>query len=90
MDVKQAVAIAKIHITDLYATEGIHNLGLEEVEFDSRDAQWLVTLGFSRSWDAQGALAQVTGIPRTRSYKCVRVDAETGQVISVTSQKILG
>ena len=51
MDVKAAVALAKNHITDLFAQEGLTNLGLEEVEYDEVREQWRITVGFSRSWD---------------------------------------
>ena len=39
MDVKEAVTLAKNHITDLFAAEGIINLGLEEVEYDDAHEQ---------------------------------------------------
>ena len=34
MDVKEAVAIAKRHVSHIFSEERITNLGLEEVEFD--------------------------------------------------------
>ena len=47
MDVKEAVAIAKRYITDLFADEGIAHLGLEEVLFDEWSGDWKVTIGFA-------------------------------------------
>ena len=36
MDVKEAVNTAKAYVAELFANEGLSNLGLEEVEFDYR------------------------------------------------------
>ncbi|MBV8203134.1 MAG: hypothetical protein JOZ15_21170 [Acidobacteria bacterium] len=49
IDVKEAVRAAKTFVADILASEKVTNIGLEEVKLD--DAQWLVTLGFSRPWD---------------------------------------
>ena len=48
MDVKQAVAVAKSHVADLFSDEGITALGLEAVEFDDTNNAWKITIGFSR------------------------------------------
>lgn len=88
MDVKEAVAAAKTYVGELFAQEGISNLGLEEVEFDEQGREWRVTVGFSRPWDMVGgwaALAQGQPNPR-RSYKIVRISDTTGTVISVTNR----
>ncbi len=55
MDVKQAVEMAKNYIVDLFANEGLSNLGLEDVEFDDVRGVWNVTVGFSRPWDKLGS-----------------------------------
>jgi hypothetical protein len=82
MNVKQAVASAKRYIGELYSEEGIANVGLEEVDFDSKAREWEVTIGFSRPWDEAGNSLLKPGI-RSRSYKVVRVSDATGDVRSV-------
>ncbi len=86
MDVKEAAKLAKDYVADLFAEEGIGNVGLEEIELkpgvDSRF--WVVTVGFSRPWD-HGGLATITlgqkGL--RRSYKVLRIDDQNGNVESV-------
>ncbi len=41
MDVKEAVALAKQHILELFADERLSNIGLEEVEFDKEAGEWI-------------------------------------------------
>jgi hypothetical protein len=91
MNVKEAVDLARSHVLDLFAGEGISNLGLEEVEFDDADGVWSVTVGFSRPWDkASGgrglaALAQAETL--NRSYKIVRIQDSTRRVLSVKNRE---
>jgi hypothetical protein len=85
MDVRQAVDLAKTHVADLFAKEGLVNLGLEEVEYvDGRDL-WRITVGFSRAWDLQGSVASLFA-PATRTYKAVTI-ANEGKVISVKNRE---
>ena len=44
---KKAVTLAKQYVGQLFADEGVTNLGLEEVEFDDEIGVWRATLGFS-------------------------------------------
>jgi len=91
MEVKQAVELAKSHIEDLFGGERISNVGLEEVEFDDRSAEWSVTIGFSRPWDKPentfAVLAQQLTYPK-RTYKVVRINDATGQVRSVRNREV--
>ncbi|HEY2885763.1 MAG TPA: hypothetical protein VGJ08_11180 [Rhizomicrobium sp.] len=88
MNVKEAVAIAKRHLSDLFAEEGIHDLGLEEVEFDEAGDVWSVTLGFSRPWDrALGAAATV--LRPARAYKVVRMANSDGRILSVRNRELI-
>ncbi len=84
MDVKRAAGLAKKHVGDLFAEEGISNVGLEEIELDANRRFWVVTVGFSRPWD-HGGMASVTLGQRVlrRSYKVLKVDNGTGKVASV-------
>lgn len=84
MDVKEAAKLAKEYVTDLFADEGIDNVGLEEIELGDDLRFWEVTVGFSRPWD-HGGLAAVT-LGQTglrRSYKVLRIDNASGNVASV-------
>ena len=77
MEVKEAVARARAYLSDLYAEEGIENLGLEEVEFDADKNTWRITLGFIRSWDKRAL------IPASRSFKVVEIADANGHVLGV-------
>lgn len=90
MQVKDAVTAAITNVQDLFQTEEITNLGLEEVNFDETSDEWLVTVGFSRPWDYPktsaftSAVSPQAGEPR-RSYKIVRVHDATGRVTAVSN-----
>ena len=84
MDVKQAVKIAKTHVTDLFADEEIEDIGLEEVEFDESVGMWIVTIGFSRPWDRKTTLNVALGEGRpSRSYKVLQIADTDGRVLSL-------
>ncbi len=84
MDVKQAATVAKEYVVDLFAEEGIGNVGLEEIELRADGQFWLVTVGFSRPWDHTGLAAITLGRKGLRrSYKVLRIDNQNGNVESV-------
>ena len=56
MDAKGACHKAKDYIADLFADEGVTNIGLEEVEFESTSNSWRITISFSRPWDHKNPL----------------------------------
>jgi hypothetical protein len=85
MDVKQAVDLAKTHVADLFAKEGLANLGLEEVEYDDARDLWRITVGFSRAWDQQGSVASLLA-PAKRTYKVVTIN-NAGKAISVKNRE---
>jgi hypothetical protein len=89
MDAKAAAVLAKNYVKDLFADEGVMNVGLEEVEFDEGTETWRVTIGFSRPWDKpSGAMAQIAqqlSIP-SRSYKVVQIHDSNAQVMSVKNR----
>ena len=92
MDVREAVAVAKGYLTNLYTDEAIEHLGLEEVEFDECADTWRVTLGFSRPWDraplperhplAPALAHSMAPSPLRRAYKEIRISDEDGRVES--------
>ncbi len=84
MDVKEAVAVAKGYVTQLYVGEEITDVGLEEVEFDQLSNQWSVTIGFFRPWNR--TLPEALALARrasARSYKVLRIDDNSGEVKSL-------
>lgn len=88
MDVKQAVARAKQHILELFADEKPMNLGLEEVELEPQENEWVITIGFSRPWDVpNNALAAFSGSSPRRDYKVIRISNGTEQILSVKNRE---
>jgi hypothetical protein len=91
MDVKEAVERAKTHIQDLFGSEKIYNLGLEEVSYDDMTKKWSVTIGFSRPWEEPAnTLASITRHMTypTRSYKVVEISDSSGEIRSVKNREI--
>ena len=82
MDLKEAAESAREYVSDLFASEEITNIGLEEVEFDEMAAVWKITLSFSRPWQRQGNLGANLGLKAVRSCKVIHIDGD-GHVKSV-------
>jgi hypothetical protein len=91
MDVREAVNLARRHVLDLFGSEEISNLGLEEVEFDDASGVWNITVGFSRPWDkvsgGRGLAALAQAETLNRSYKIVRIQDATRRVLSVKNRE---
>ena len=86
MNVKEAVAVAKGYLTQLYVGEEITDVGLEEVDFDDSSDYWNVTIGFARPWNRLAPPAHPlspASRAAARSYKVVRIDDDTGEVKSL-------
>jgi hypothetical protein len=94
IDIKQAIRIAKAQVADLLEGEAYSQLGLEEVKYDSRDNEWLITLGLNRPWNTETETTRPSSIyggyslPSTitrqlRTYKKIRLNGKTGQLISM-------
>jgi hypothetical protein len=88
MKAKEAVEIAKNTVADLFAKEGVTNLGLEELEYDDVHDIWRITIGFSRSWDSHQGISALAGVLR-RTYKIVAIDKD-GKALSVKNREIAG
>jgi hypothetical protein len=88
MDLKEAIALAKQHIQDVFAEERIGDLGLEEVEFDEASQNWLITVGFSRPWDT-GRIAGMPSqmFPSKRDFKVVKISDNTQKVLSIKNRE---
>ena len=80
MDLKEAVAVAKHCIEDLFAAESPRDVHLEGFLYDDHLMIWSLTIGFVLSSDAPDAL---TSARRARSYKVVRVSEADKTVLSV-------
>jgi hypothetical protein len=80
LTVKQAIAIAKDFVVDVMADEGPTNVGLEEVRFDDQAGNWLVTIGFSRPWNA-GPLAAWSN--SRRDYRMITVSDADGRAMAM-------
>lgn len=90
MTVVDAVQKAKSHLFELLQSEGITNLGLEEVEFDDDSKVWSVTLGFSRSWDDLRSPLEKAGVVRAnlpRTYKLVKIEDESGKAVALKNRE---
>ncbi len=92
MNAQEAVRTAKGYILEMFAEEGVTNLGLEEIEFDEQSGAWLVTIGFSRPWNTSDNPFSIVGRDgrklADRSYKSVRIDDGTRAVLSVRNREV--
>ncbi len=91
MTPKEAVDVAKRYVADLFAPDGAMNIGLEELRFDDATDHWLVTIGFSRSWEGPQGVSrwvQKNGEPWPRIFKVVEIAESDGRVIEVTHRSL--
>lgn len=88
VDMKSAVRAARQYALDLFESETLPNLALEEIEFDESSKQWQVTLGF----DSPHKIKRKTNGPSLfptieeevqREYKQFNIDAEDGHLVSM-------
>ena len=97
MDVKEAIAVAKAYVQDIYAAaETISDLSLEEVQFDPANDQWLITVEFGRpvSNTLRTRIREVleaTGadvpVPRRRVQKVVAVSDATREAVGMRNRE---
>ena len=95
MEVKEAVTLAKDYISEIYADEGISEIGLEEVEFHPEDKFWDVTIGFRRRFKkpVEKQSSPILDIYKThqitnRWYKSVRINDVDKRVLSVMDREL--
>ena len=72
MNLKEAVAVAKHHVTGLFAPNSPKDVRLEHFLYDDHLAVWSLTIGFALPDD-----------PEARSYKIVRVSEADKSVLSI-------
>lgn len=93
VDVKQAISIAKMHVSDLFSVDHVKNVGLEEVTFDDVDNTWNITVGFSRPWDTARldvgiVMNNLFPDASPRTYKIVNISAVNGKINRVTNRPV--
>ena len=89
MEVRDAVKSAKNYVAEMFEDEPIHNIGLEEIEFDRAQGVWSVTIGFAREWRESGSVMRALASP-CRTYKVVRISDTDGTVQSIRHREISG
>lgn len=92
LDVKEATQVALSYFEDLYGENAFSNVLLEEVERDEDGTPyWFITIGFT---DENAKRTEKSGLdvisPATspRRYKRFKIDAETGDVVSMKIRSI--
>jgi hypothetical protein len=94
IDVKAAVKKAMETIKELIPSTKNSGLDLEEVEFDDSKNHWSITIGFNSgrikktSTGPSAFLGSTTEETIERQYKVLRIDANTGEFISMKIRKI--
>lgn len=86
MEAREAVNLAIKYVKDLF--EPITNVGLEEIEFDETAQNWLITIGFNRSW--QHATQDIVSLINAKTYESHRVykvvKVSNGKIVSVKNR----
>jgi len=83
LDVKEAARRASEYFAGLYPVESNSNVQLEEVELTEDGKYWFITL----SYPVPSELAALN-FNFKRKYKVFKIDAETGQVVSMKIRKV--
>ncbi len=68
---KEAAEVAAKYLAELKDMNRL-DISIEEIELTSDENHWLITLGHPRSFFGP-----------TKEYKVIKVDAETGEVLSM-------
>ena len=72
MNLKEAAAVAKQQVADLFAPDAPQQVRLEHFLYDDHLGVWSLTIGFA-----------LPDRPETRSYKVVRVSEADKSVLSI-------
>ena len=72
MNLKEALAVAKQEVNDLFAPDAPHDVRLEQFLYDDHLGIWSLTIGFA-----------LPDQPEARSYKIVRVLQADKSVLSI-------
>ncbi len=82
VDIREAAQAALQFMRDIYEEDDLDKLGVEEVERDTENGHWLVTVGVGGAKPAS-TMSVVEGEGVDRHYKVIQIDAESGAVISM-------
>jgi hypothetical protein len=83
LDVKHAAKTAIDYFSQVFQN-GYQNLRLEEIELSEDEHYWYITLGFDSPPQHLGAIASMAlGGRPLREYKTIKIDAATGNVLSI-------
>jgi hypothetical protein len=74
MNLKEAVAVAKQQVNDLFAPDAPQNVRLEQFLYDDHLGVWPLTIGFALALPNRADV---------RSYKIVRVSEADKSVLSI-------
>jgi len=75
MNLKEALAVAKQEVNDLFAPVAPQDVRLEQFLYDDHLAVWSLTIGFA-----------LPDHPEARTYKIVRVSEADKSVLSIRDQ----
>jgi hypothetical protein len=97
LDIKQAVAKAKLHVSDLFTSEGASDFLLEEIDMSADKKLWIITVSFLRKEKepAKGGhksainpnllnLPWVNG--EQRLFKMAVVDSSNGELVRIVDR----
>ena len=93
IDAKQAVAAARKHASELFATEFVTLEAIEREEYLGRDA-WSITLGLVQPTPPNATplsplAGMMLGSARTNlSYKRILIDAGTGEFLAMQMREV--
>ena len=74
---KEAAEVAAKYLAELRTDMNRLDISLEEIELTSDEKYWLITLGHPRSY-----------LGTAKDYKVIKVDIETGEVLSMKMKNI--
>lgn len=87
IDVKEAVRLANEHLVHLLGEDAVSSVRLEEVELMRKEemavSYWLITLSYLSNLSP----SLISGLAQ-RQYKIFKIDAETGEFISMRMRKV--
>jgi len=88
IDAKEAVRIAMQAMVELYPTDQVPRLSLEEVELERDGKRWVVIVSFARPYAKSSIEAMTGGQQGTTTYKRLEIDGETGTVLSMRNHAV--
>jgi hypothetical protein len=83
IDVKEATDKAKAHLVSFFPEA--EQVQLEEVELSEDKAHWLITLSYE---GISSSVASSMLVGKSLLYKIFKLDAETGEVLSMKIRNI--